>query len=74
MSAYAVKDCYLTPVLESESTFGPVAGATEGRWSGDDKRETEAPQVGVRSGRPHPHADRDNLEPHWLAAIDAATD
>ena len=72
MSAQAVKDLHLAPT--HDPSFGPELAGAKARWSGDGKAETEPLQGGLHSGRPPAQADRDNLEPHWVAAIDAATD
>lgn len=72
MSAHAVKDLHLIRI--PEPTHGPHMARTNTRRPGGGQAEREASQGNLRSGRQHPFADGDNLEPHWVAAIDAATD
>jgi hypothetical protein len=71
MSAQAIKGLHLAPVLDS--SFSKLAGAI-GRLPGDGQAEPEPSKDGLLSGRPQVKVDRDNLEPHWVAAIETATD
>lgn len=73
MSAHAVNDIHVAANTAKPPSVPELAG-TRARWSGHDKAETEAPQTEPRSGRLHPLPEREDLEPHWAAAIDAATD
>ena len=72
MSAHAVKDLHLTSV--PEPLHNSEIARTSTRRTGGGHSEGDASQGTSRSGRPHPFAEGDNLEPHWVAAIDTATD